>query len=124
MSVEERYTTQLLGESLGSLAQKPEKKPPNGRMWTGYTNGHGFKNSYEQADNIRNVMASESRFGESATCFSCLRPFAYSNVKVLPCLHSFCLNCLDEKVSRTVTGEVKLNCPSCRREVKLWSKVR
>eukprot|EP00112_Aurelia_sp_Birch-Aquarium-sp1_P016051 Seg3600.2 transcript_id=Seg3600.2/GoldUCD/mRNA.D3Y31 product="E3 ubiquitin-protein ligase TRIM71" protein_id=Seg3600.2/GoldUCD/D3Y31 len=119
MSVEERYTTQLLGESLGSLAQKPEKKPPNGRMWTGYTNGHGFKNSYEQADNIRNVMASESRFGESATCFSCLRPFAYSNVKVLPCLHSFCLNCLDEKVSRTVTGEVKLNCPSCRREVKL-----
>lgn len=120
MSVEERYATHLLGESLGSLAYKLDKKPSNGRTWSGYSNGEGVKNSMEHStERNRMVIASDTRFGESATCFLCLRPFAYSNVKVLPCLHSFCLNCLEEKVSRSLFGDLQLNCPTCRREVKL-----
>ena len=120
MSVEDRYTAHLLGESLSSLAYKLDKKPSNGRVWAGFSNGDGGKNSMEQsADRNRKFITSDTRFGESATCFLCLRPFAYSNVKVLPCLHSFCLNCLEEKVSRTLIGDLQLNCPTCRREVKL-----
>ncbi|XP_065064507.1 E3 ubiquitin-protein ligase TRIM71-like [Rhopilema esculentum] len=119
MSVEDRYTAQLLGESLGSLAYKLDKKPANGGVWTGFSNGHGFKNSLDHTDSNRKFMPSETRFGDSASCFLCLRQFSYLNVKVLPCLHSFCLDCLEEKATRALTGELKLNCPSCRREVKL-----
>lgn len=121
MSVEERFAVHLLGESLGSLAYKLDNKPLNGRTWTGYANGEGVKNSMEHStERNKKFLTSDTRFGESATCFLCLRPFAYSNVKVLPCLHSFCLNCLEEKVSRTVLGELQLTCPTCRREVKLF----
>lgn len=121
MSVEERYTAHLLGESFSSLAYKLDKKPSNGRTWPGLANGDGFAKTTEQStDRNRKFMTSDTRFGESATCFLCVRPFAYSNVKVLPCLHSFCLNCLEEKVSRSLLGDLQLHCPTCRREVKLF----
>jgi len=121
MSIEERYTAHLLGESLSNLAYKLDKKVSNGRIWPGFPNGDGLSKNMEQStDRNRKVISSDTRFGESATCFLCLRPFAYSNVKVLPCLHSFCLNCLEEKVSRSLLGDLQLHCPTCRREVKLF----
>eukprot|EP00111_Clytia_hemisphaerica_P020558 TCONS_00060546-protein len=40
-------------------------------------------------------------------------------LKTLPCLHSFCVSCLQRRVVRTLTGDLNLSCPSCHRDVRL-----
>jgi len=46
---------------------------------------------------------------------------SYNNVelKILPCLHSFCVACLNDCVVRTLSGNLNLSCPSCHRDVRL-----
>src|SRR5580692_8130703 len=46
-------------------------------------------------------------------CGICLEPF--KKPKALPCLHMFCLECL-EKYGKDEVPEAKLPCPFCRRE--------
>ena len=44
-----------------------------------------------------------------------------SNLKILPCLHSFCCVCLQSYIIRNPLNEFSLRCPTCRRDVQLDS---
>ncbi|XP_022088844.1 E3 ubiquitin-protein ligase TRIM71-like [Acanthaster planci] len=43
----------------------------------------------------------------------------YKDPKILGCLHSFCLKCLDEMTSKQKPGTGKVTCPVCRRDTKI-----
>ena len=49
---------------------------------------------------------------EQITCPVCLEHF--TNPKVLPCFHSFCLQCLQGVPIVLVEGNHSLTCPTCR----------
>ena len=49
---------------------------------------------------------------EQLTCPICLEQF--TNPKILPCFHSFCLHCLESVRPELVEGNLYLPCPTCR----------
>ena len=49
---------------------------------------------------------------EQLTCPICLEQF--TNPKILPCFHSFCLHCLESVAPEHVKGNLCLPCPTCR----------
>ena len=49
---------------------------------------------------------------EQLTCPICLEQF--TNPKILPCFHSFCLHCLEGMAPELVEGNLCLPCPTCR----------
>ena len=51
---------------------------------------------------------------EEVTCSVCIQ--LYTNPKQLPCLHIFCLECLNN-LARTSTRYGKIKCPICQAEV-------
>ena len=51
---------------------------------------------------------------EEVTCSVCIH--LYTNPKQLPCLHIFCLECLNDLV-RTSARHGKIKCPICQTEV-------
>ena len=55
---------------------------------------------------------------EEVSCSVCMTTF--TEPKILPCLHSFCLHCLNE-ILRTSGGHDMIACPECRREVQVPS---
>ena len=55
---------------------------------------------------------------EEVSCSVCMTTF--TEPKILPCLHSFCLHCLNE-ILRTSGGHDIIPCPECRREVQVPS---
>ena len=56
---------------------------------------------------------------EEVSCSQCMR--TYTNPKQLPCLHSFCLHCLNG-ILRTSGRHDIITCPKCRRESRLPSE--
>ena len=50
------------------------------------------------------------------TCVICQDTF--DNPKALPCLHAFCLKCLDDAFGRKLTGDIA-SCPECRRDFRI-----
>ncbi|XP_038050929.1 E3 ubiquitin-protein ligase TRIM71-like [Patiria miniata] len=42
----------------------------------------------------------------------------FTNPKMLDCLHSFCLNCLEEMMSKQKSETERITCPVCRRETQ------
>ncbi|CAH1785483.1 unnamed protein product [Owenia fusiformis] len=71
---------------------------------------------------LRNKMAScgpptqDERFREILTCPICLEQF--TDPKVLPCLHTFCLGCVDTWATKHQNG-TKLPCPVCKEEMDI-----
>ena len=53
---------------------------------------------------------------EEVSCSVCM--CKYTDPKQLPCLHSFCLHCLNG-IQRTSSRRDKIACPECRQEVKV-----
>ena len=51
---------------------------------------------------------------EEVTCSICIH--LYKDPKQLPCLHIFCLQCLND-LARTSTRHGKIKCPLCQIEV-------
>lgn len=56
------------------------------------------------------------RVTEIANCPICLEDF--KNSRLLPCVHSFCLECLQGHCKDKATGD-KVACPVCRRECQI-----
>ena len=56
------------------------------------------------------------RVTQTVTCPICLEDF--KNAKMLPCVHSFCLKCLQEHCKDKTTGD-DVACPVCRTEFKI-----
>ena len=61
------------------------------------------------------------KFEEHLSCYICLEPF--KNPKVLPCLHSYCHDCIVNLTKNAETNTI--NCPECRLvvEVKNFSSL-
>ena len=62
----------------------------------------------------KNTASSEAldKLEEQLTCPICLEQF--TNPKILPCFHSFCLHCLESVAPELVEGNLCLPCPTCR----------
>ena len=57
---------------------------------------------------------------EERLCTNCKGTVQNSQeLKTLPCLHSYCVACLQRRVFRAATNELGLSCPACQRDVKL-----
>ncbi|XP_072440475.1 E3 ubiquitin/ISG15 ligase TRIM25-like [Chiloscyllium punctatum] len=54
-------------------------------------------------------------FEEELTCAVCLH--VYQDPVILPCQHSFCLNCINN-TWKNVSNKLGVNCPQCRRTFK------
>ena len=66
-----------------------------------------------------NPLTVLDKLEDQLTCPVCLDQ--YDNPKTLPCLHSFCLKCI-QQLPLKLEGDKKLiDCPTCRAEVKLSS---
>ena len=53
---------------------------------------------------------------EEVSCSVCMSPF--TDPKILPCFHTFCLHCLNE-LQRTSGKHGEITCPECRRKFKV-----
>ena len=62
----------------------------------------------------RNTSSTQAlkKLEEQLTCPICLEQF--TNPKILPCFHSFCLHCLQGVAPELVEGNPCLPCPTCR----------
>ena len=53
---------------------------------------------------------------EEVSCSVCMSPF--TDPKILPCFHTFCLHCLNE-LQRTSGKHGEITCPECRRKFQV-----
>ena len=53
---------------------------------------------------------------EEVSCSVCMSPF--TDPKILPCFHTFCLHCLNE-LQRTSGKHGEISCPKCRRKFQV-----
>ena len=61
---------------------------------------------------LRSSSEPLKKLKEQLTCTICLEQF--TNPKILPCFHSFCLHCPEGVAPELVEGNLCLPCPTCR----------
>ena len=54
---------------------------------------------------------------EEVSCSVCMSPF--TDPKILPCFHTFCLHCLNELQRRTSGKHGEITCPECRKKFQV-----
>ena len=82
------------------------------------------RNKYDHETTMHRCLATQvmdlktllHNLHEEVSCSVCRGTF--TDPKVLPCLHSFCLHCLD-KIQRTSGRVGQISCPECRREFRI-----
>ena len=67
---------------------------------------------------VMDVKTLLNNLHEEVSCSVCMTTF--TDPKLLPCLHSFCLHCL-EGIQRTTSRHDIIICPECRRESRVPS---
>ena len=75
-------------------------------------------NSFRFPLTIMDIKTLLNNLHEEVSCSVCMTTF--TDPKQLPCLHSFCLHCLNEILRRSGHHDVVI-CPECRRECKVPS---
>lgn len=66
---------------------------------------------------LQMAEGSSQLYRDPETCPNCLN--GLENPKVLPCLHTFCKQCLTEALHRDLDGRLNLKCPKCQRDFHL-----
>eukprot|EP00731_Ephydatia_muelleri_P008751 Em0004g1089a len=61
-------------------------------------------------------LSSFASFSPHITCQLCSKP--YKEPRILPCLHSFCEQCLHKEIERSGTKQ-NMECPTCQRSITI-----
>eukprot|EP00731_Ephydatia_muelleri_P009099 Em0004g1437a len=67
-------------------------------------------------DDIKENFATTVSFPPHITCQLCSKP--YKEPRILPCLHSFCGQCLLNEIDRSGTKQI-MECPTCQRSITI-----
>ena len=62
------------------------------------------------------ASAAPEKVNEQLTCAVCMEQF--KEPKVLPCLHTYCKQCLEKLVKKQEADHV-ITCPECRQDTKV-----
>ena len=65
---------------------------------------------------VRDLQTLLHNLHEEVSCSVCMSPF--TDPKILPCFHTFCLHCLNE-LQRTSGIHAEITCPECRRKFQV-----
>ena len=65
------------------------------------------------AEQVTTPSTTLASLQEQLTCFVCLSQF--DSPKTLPCLHSFCLKCIQQLEKNLEEGKYVISCPTCRK---------
>ena len=68
------------------------------------------------ANTIMDLQTLLHNLNEEVSCAVCMSTF--TNPKILPCFHTFCLHCLNE-LQRTSGKHGEITCPECRRKFQV-----
>ena len=68
------------------------------------------------ADSVMDLQTLLHNLHEEVSCSVCMSPF--TEPKILPCFHTFCLHCLNE-IQRTSGKHGEITCPECRRKFQV-----
>ena len=61
-------------------------------------------------------MSTKDSLAEHVKCQLCSNP--YTDPRILPCLHSFCCQCLHKEIDKTGTKQ-SIECPACQRAINV-----
>ena len=68
------------------------------------------------ANSVMDLQTLLHNLHEEVSCSVCMSPF--TDPKILPCFHTFCLHCLNE-LQRTSGKHGEITCPECRRKFQV-----
>ena len=68
------------------------------------------------ANSVMDLQTLLHNLHEEVSCSVCVSPF--TNPKILPCFHTFCLHCLNE-LQRTSGKHGEIACPECRKKFQV-----
>ena len=88
------------------------------RLWDGGIHSRSLKpwSLTSFANSVMDLQTLLHNLHEEVSCSVCMSPF--TDPKMLPCFHTFCLHCLNE-LQRTSGKHGEITCPECRRKFQV-----
>ena len=88
------------------------------RLWDAGTHSRSHKpwSLTIFANSVMDLQTVLHNLHEEVSCSVCMSPF--TDPKILPCFHTFCLHCLNE-LQRTSGKHGEITCPECRRKFQV-----